>query len=301
MQTTLPIITFIVVSSLGICTFLFYEAKKKRKWIVKRLQPSRRKDRKPDSATLFRRALLALGSRIAPSNEKELSQIRKQLSYAGYRHVSAPHLYFGVRTFLSLSLAILSILFLAFFSSIDLGNLFLTFFLAAIGYYLPQIILKSKIKARSNKIFKELPDVLDLLVICTEAGLGFEMALFRVSKELKDVAPVLSKEFAQYFFETRGGVARNEALANLKHRNNSKGLESVIDVVIQSMRFGTDVATALRVHSEAMRTERQQIAEEKGAKIAVKLTLPLVLLVLPALLIVILGPAILRIIGHFSG
>lgn len=301
MQTILPIITFIVVSALGICASLFYEAKRKRRWIAERFHVSGRKGRKPDSATLFMRALLALGSRTAPSNERELSQIRKELSYAGYRHASAPHLYFGVRTFLSLSLAILSVLSLALFGSIDLRNLLLTVFPAAIGYYLPQIILKSKIKARNKKIFRELPDTLDLLVICTEAGLGFEMALFRVSKELKDVAPVLSREFAQYFFETRGGVARNEALANLKNRNDSAGLESVIDVVIQSMRFGTDVAEALRVHSEAMRTERQQIAEEKGAKIAVKLTLPLVLLVLPALLIIILGPAVLKMVAYFSG
>lgn len=301
MQTILPIITFVALSALGICASLFYEAGRKRRWIAERLQPSGRKGRKPDSATLFMQALLALGSRTAPSKEGDLLQLKKELSYAGYRHASAPHLYFGVRTFLALSLAILSVLSLALFGSIDLRNLLLTVFPAAIGYYLPQIILKSKIKARSNKIFRELPDTLDLLVICTEAGLGFEMALFRVSKELKDVAPVLSREFAQYFFETRGGVARNEALANLKHRNNSKGLESVIDVVIQSMRFGTDVAEALRVHSEAMRTERQQIAEEKGAKIAVKLTLPLVLLVLPALLIIILGPAVLKIVAHFSG
>ena len=160
--------------------------------------------------------------------------------------------------------------------------------------YLPPVILRSKVKSRNKKIFRELPDTLDLLIICIEAGLGFEMALFRVSKELKDVAPVLSKEFVQYFFETRGGVARNEALDNLKARNGGFGLKAVIDVVIQSIRFGTDITHALRVHSDSMRTERRQIAEEKGAKVAVKLTFPMILFILPVLLIIILGLAITK-------
>jgi tight adherence protein C len=301
MQTFLPVLTFIAVSVLGISAFIVYETRRNRRWIGKRLRFSQEKSRVTDTANLFLRVLLALGSHTAPTNKKELSKVRKELSYAGYRGSSDAYFYYGIRALSALGLAIVSLLFLALFSNIGLRNLLLTFLPAGIGYYLPQIILKAKIKARNKKIFRELPDTLDLLVICIEAGLGFEMALFRVSKELKDVAPVLSKEFAQYFFETRGGVSRNEALVNLKNRNDSEGLRSVIDVVIQSFRFGTDVASALRVHSESMRTERRQIAEEKGAKVAVKLTLPLVLLILPALLIIILGPAILRLIGHFSG
>ena len=126
------------------------------------------------------------------------------------------------------------------------------------------------------------------------------MALLRVSEELGEIAPVLSKEFAHYFYETQTGIPREQALTNLKERNGEQGLKSVTDVFIQSVKFGTDIAKPLRVHSDALRTERRQLAEEKGAKISAKLTLPLMLLVLPALLIVVVGPAVINIIEHLS-
>ena len=301
MESLFPTITFVAVSLIGVLSYLFYESKQKRRWIVERLRPPGIGARGADSINVFQRMLLGLGARTAPSGERELTKIKRELSYAGYRKPSAPHVYFGIRTFLALGMAAVSMSLVAIFGSLNIRSLLLIVLPTAIGYYLPQMVLRSKIKNRKKKIFRELPDTLDLLVICTEAGLGFEMALFRVSKELKDVAPVLSKEFAQYFFETRGGVARNRALLNLVDRNDSPGLRSVVEVVIQSMKYGADVAEALRIHSEAMRTERRQIAEEKGAKIGVKLTLPMVLLVLPALLIIVLGPAILKMAGYFSG
>lgn len=296
----LPIITFSFLSILGISAYLFYENRKSKRWIKRRLRPSREKRPKSGSANLVLKTLMAVGVRSAPSDEKKLAQITQDLSYAGYRGASAAYQYIGLRTLLALSLAVIFLLLMAIFDGFDLRNLLLMVLAMAVGYYAPRIVLKTKIKTRNKKIFRELPDTLDLLIICVEAGLGFEMALYRVSKELKEVAPVLSKEFAQYFFETRGGVARNEALVNLKKRNDSAGLHAMVDVVIQSLRFGTDISAALRVHSESMKTERQQIAEEKGAKVAVKLTLPMVILILPALLIIILGPALLRLIRHFN-
>ena len=195
MQTILPIITFIAISGIFIFFYLHYEAGKKNAWIKTRLLSSWNRAGVVETRPLPKRILLSLGSYIVPSKEQELSQIREKLSYAGYRDGDALDIYFGIRVFMALSLSILFVLLLVISGRSGLVNIFLTTFPLAIGYYLPPVILRSKVKSRNKKIFRELPDTLDLLVICIEAGLGFEMALFRVSKELKDVAPVLSKEF----------------------------------------------------------------------------------------------------------
>ncbi len=300
MQTLLPKLIFLAIFIVVMLIFIFHEKKNNSKWIRERFHPSIVKQGEKKEIAWWQKLLVDLGNRTAPTNQTAKMQAKKQLSYAGYRSGFALEIYFGIRAVLPLGAAFICILYLILKGNIDLRLLYLSFLVIVSGYYLPLIILKSKIKTRKSEIFKELPNTLDLLVLCSEAGLGFEMALMRVSKELKDVAPILSKEFTQYFFETRGGVARNEALENMKKRNDSPGLGAVVDVALQSMRFGTNIASALRVHSEFMRTERFQIAEEKGAKIAVKLTLPLVFLVLPALLIIVLGPAILQLLEYFA-
>ena len=302
MQTWLPIITFLGVSVLLISLYLLYERREKKTWIKKRLQPSGKKEGiKLNPKTILNKILLMLGSFAMPSGKEDRSGIRKKLLYAGYRDDSVLQLYSGLRILFSLVFGGFFFLIQVLMGRTTLADLLLTAIPLAVGYYLPQVMLKFQVQSRNMKIFIELPDTLDLLVVCIEAGLGFEMALYRVSGELKDVAPVLSKEFAQYFFETRSGMPRGQTLIRMKERNGDPGFHAVIDVIIQSFKFGTDIAGALRVHSEAMRTERQQIAEEKGAKVAAKLTLPLVLLILPVLLIVMLGPAMIRLLTYFSG
>lgn len=302
MLTLIPIITFLAISVLLISCYFFYERREKNAWIRARIQPAgKKKEIKLNPKTMLNKILLQLGSFAMPSGEEERSEIKKKLLHAGYKNDSALQLYFGIRIICSLTLGCLFLLIQIIREKTALMDLFLTVIPLALGYYLPQIILRSQVQSRNRTIFVELPDTLDLLVICIEAGLGFEMALYRVSKELKDVTPVLGKEFAQYFFETRTGMPRNQALIRLKERNGEPGFHAVIDVILQSFKFGTDIADALRVHSEAMRTERRQIAEEKGAKVAAKLTLPLVLLILPVLLIVLLGPAIIKLLANFSG
>ena len=299
MQIIISITVFSVVFTSGLFGLRFYEKKKNREQVFRRLRFSKEKRESDTSENSFSRFLASLGKYAVPENEGKISDIKRQLSYAGYRGHLVAEQYYGILILSTLSLAATAVLFLATFGGFEPRGILVALLLVAAGYYSPRILLSSRIKERNKKIFRELPDALDLLILCIGAGLGFEAALFRVSRELKDVAPVLSREFSQYFFETRSGVARQEALVNLKERNDSAGLRAVADVVIQSVRFGTDAASALRVHSESMRTERRQIAEEKGAKIAVKLTIPLMLLIMPALLIVILGPAALRLMASF--
>ncbi len=298
MQIIIAITVFGVVFASGLFGLRSYEKRKNREQVYNRLRFSREHRGADVSESFFSRLPVSLGKYAVPENEGKISDIKRQLSYAGYRGSSAVEKYYGSIILTTLGFTAIGILIVVALGWFGGRGILVVLMLVAVGYYAPRILLSSRIKERNKSIFRELPDALDLLILCVGAGLGFEAALFRVSRELKGVAPVLSKEFSQYFFETRSGVARQEALVNLKERNDSAGLRAVADVVIQSVRFGTDSASALRVHSESMRTERRQIAEEKGAKIAVKLTIPLILLIIPALLVVILGPAALRLLRY---
>jgi len=171
----------------------------------------------------------------------------------------------------------------------------------AVGYGLPVLLLNIRIRSRQAEIFRELPDALDLVLICLEAGLNFDTALYRVSQELIHLSPVLSAEFGQYFLEIQSGLPRRTVLQHLAKRNGVENLTAVVGILLQSIRFGTNIADSLRVHIQSMRTQRRQIAEEAGAKISTRLTFPMVLLILPALFIIILGPAILNVFEKFKG
>ena len=292
--------TFIAVFGFFIFLYSYYVSRAKKIWIQERFLSSREK-KANTPADLFKDLLIKLSSLAMPKHEKDLLKTKQNLVYANYRNDSDISIYFGVRTLLTILFSLLFVLLLIITGKADSKHLIQTIFPLAAGYYLPVYILSATVKNRNKKIFRELPDMIDLLIICIEAGLGFEAALLRISTELEQTAPVLSSEFARYFFESKSGLPRNRALANLKERNSEDGLRSVVDVLMQSVRFGTDIAAALRVHSKDMRVRRRQIAEEKGAKVATKLTLPLIVLILPVLLIIILGPAAVQLFYRMSG
>jgi tight adherence protein C len=239
--------------------------------------------------------LAPLGRIAAPRDPEELARVSRTIRRAGHRsgRHSAVRLYYGVRALAALLAGALYVLTTAAAGGIGAKTALHAFVPLAVGYYLPAAILRQQAAARSEKIMKELPDALDLLKICIEAGLSLDSGLHRVSRELRDIAPILSKELAQYFLEIQSGLPRRQVLGNLAERNQVNSLSGVVNVFIQSSRLGTDIAEALRVYSTSLRTERRQVAEELGAKVAVKLTLPMILLILPALLIVILGPAMI--------
>jgi tight adherence protein C len=180
------------------------------------------------------------------------------------------------------------------------GLFFFLYLGAAAGYFLPNFFLRAAVKFRKEKVFRELPDALDLSLVCLDAGLSFNKGLERVSKELRGLTPILSEEFGHYFYEVESGLSRLTALDNLAKRNGVEPLTSVMNVLIQSARLGTDIVEALRVYSESLRTERMQIAEEKAAKISTKMTIPMVLFILPALILVVTGPALIRLIQGFK-
>lgn len=235
-----------------------------------------------------------LGALAVPQKKEELDAAREKLMHAGYLHPEAVTIFYGIRLGTGLAFTAASLFWALVTGSFSSRSALLLLIPFALGYFLPALVLKRKIRYRQKCIFRELPDTLDLLAVCLKAGLGFDVSLYRVCRELSSLAPVLSNEFGLYFLEIKGGLPRETALKNLEQRNPSKSLRNVVTVLLQSARAGTDMATALKVYTDAMRTERRQKAEEQAGQLAAKMTLPLVAFILPALVIVVLGPSIIN-------
>jgi len=300
---TVEFITFLLITGSVMYGYYYLEEKYKRSVIMKRLFGSRAAAgvyEKRRMNTDFKKTLTSFGLIAMPKSEEEVAGIRKLLGYAGYRFHSAVVIFFGLKLLLAIICGGLYLLVALLAGKLELRGLLFVFFPIAAGYYLPAFLLKKKVAARHRKIFQELPDILDLLLICMEAGLSFDMALDRVSKELSSIAPVLSGELGRYFLEIKGGLPRKQVLTNLADRNGEKNLISVVHVLIQSANFGTDITEAIRIYSDSLRTERKQLAEERGAKISTKLTFPTILLILPALMLIILGPAIINLMERMK-
>jgi len=227
-------------------------------------------------------------SKALPLSPADVSRTRAWLIQAGYRDASHVTYYFGARTLL----ALVGLGLVALFSGFD--NPLLLVGVPAFGFFIPRFMLKRMIKARQMRITLGLPDALDLTVICVEAGLALDQALLRVGTELQYAHPDLSEEFHLLNLELRAGKPRSEALRNLVDRTGVDDVRSLVGTLIQTDRFGTSVAQALRVHSDSLRTERRQRAEEQAAKTTIKMVPPLVIFVLPSIIIVTIGPALIQ-------
>jgi tight adherence protein C len=239
-------------------------------------------------------ALLGIVKRVgekAPRSPKELGALRLRLVQAGYRRDEAMTIFFGVRIVFALGL------FLLFSTSIIVKpNILLALGGLALGYILPGMVLARMAKRRIHRIRLSLADALDLMVVSVEAGLGLDQALQRVGQELAFAYPDLSDELRLVNLELRAGKARAEALRNLADRSGVDDLNSLVTMLIQTDKFGTSVAQALRVYSETLRTKRRQRAEEAAAKTGVKMVFPLVFCIFPAIWVVTIGPAAIKFI-----
>jgi tight adherence protein C len=251
--------------------------------------------------TPWMRTAQRLGQAAVPKEESTVEEIRRLLSHGGFRDPRSVTVYFGIRIGALLVFGAVYLFFALVTGHLGWTDTVVVFLPMATGYYLPAMLLQIRIRSRQREIFRELPDALDLVLICLEAGLSFDLALYRVSRELAKVSPVMAEEFAQYFLEIQSGLPRKAVLDNLAKRNGVESLTSVVGVLVQSIRFGTNIAEALRVHIRSMRTRRRQMAEEQGAKLSTRLTFPMVMLILPALFIVILGPALINIAERIQG
>jgi tight adherence protein C len=245
---------------------------------------------KPQMRERLEQALDPL-SRALPLSPSEASRTRAWLMQAGYRESRHLTAYFGLRALgalLGLALVVLT--------GIGLSSPLLLVGIPAVGFFLPRFLLKRKMKERQMRIRLGLADALDLTVICVEAGLSLDQALLRVGEDLRHVHPDLSDEFHLVNLEMRAGKPRPEALRNLVARTGVEDIKALVAVLVQTDRFGTSIAQALRVHSDSLRTERRQRAEEQAAKTTIKLVIPLVVFVLPSVIFVTLGPAVIQLI-----
>jgi tight adherence protein C len=237
-------------------------------------------------------------SRAIPLSPADVSRTRVWLIQAGFREAIHVNYYFGAR----MLMAAIGFVGVALFSGFD--NVFLLAGIPGLGFFLPRFILKRMIRDRQQRIRIGLPDALDLTVICVEAGLALDQALMRVGQDLHHAHPDLSDEFHLVNLEMRAGKPRAEALRNLVERTGVDDIRSLVGTLIQTDRFGTSVAQALRVHSDSLRTERRQRAEEQAAKTTIKMVPPLVVFVLPSIMFVTIGPAVIDLIrqlGPISG
>jgi tight adherence protein C len=232
-----------------------------------------------------------------PEEGWERSPLRTKFINAGWRGSSAPTLYFAAKTALSLGIpALLALLLVG--SMTDARNSFMLvlFFSAAVGYYLPNIVLSRTASRRQRDIFENIPDALDLMTVCVEAGLSMERALTKVAAEIDVKSVVLAQELQLVLMEMRAGFSKEKALRNFALRSGVEDVDTLVAMLIQAERFGTGMGDSLRVHADSLRHKRTLLAEEMAAKIGLKLLFPLIFCMFPSLILVLMGPAGIRIV-----
>lgn len=229
------------------------------------------------------------------------AQLRELLVHAGYREAGAMAIYWGARVGLLVGLGIGLFLLVKAVGGDMPRALIAGGWGAALGWVGPAVHVGRRARNRQKEIQRTLPDALDLMIVCVEAGLALNQALVRVATEIRHVSRLTNEEFSLVNYEIRAGVPRDEALRNLAERTGVADVRSLVAMLIQTDRFGTSIAQALRVHSDTLRTKRRQRAEEAAAKTTIKLVFPLALCIFPALFVVILGPALVQIYRTLIG
>ena len=237
-----------------------------------------------------------------PESGWQDSEVRLRFIRAGLRNPNAARYFYAVKSFLTLILPTILLLGMSLFGShLTLVAKFSYVVLcAASGYYLPDMFIRSRTSNRQQEMQQALPDLIDLLVICTESGLGMDAAINRVAKEAVGSSVALAEEFHLVALEIRAGAGRTTALKNMALRTNLEDLNGFVSMLVQADKFGTSLAESLRIQSDVMRVKRMQRAEEIAAKVPVKMLMPLIFFIFPALMIVLIGPAFLQ-IGQVFG
>ncbi len=230
---------------------------------------------------------------VVPKSPKEMSALRRRLAAAGYRSTGAAVAYATSEMMLPVLFAAASLMFFGF------TRWYYALFAAAFGFVTPSIWLGRQTAQRQKQIRNGLPDALDLMIVCIESGSSIDQAIIKTTDELDISHPALAEEMRLITTEMRAGKPRLEAFKNFASRTKVDDVRSLVAMLIQTDRFGTSVAQALRTHAEVSRTKRRQAAEERAAKIGVKLVFPLVFCLFPSLYIAILGPAVVQYLTEF--
>jgi tight adherence protein C len=242
----------------------------------------------------FHEILKKIGS-VLPASPKDVTIMQRRLIRAGIRNPNALKLLYGSKVFLGLAMPVAMALAVAGSDAASSNKAMAIAVAAAAGFFGPNQYVNRRVRKRQKQISRGLPNALDLLVVCVESGLGLDQAIVQVSKELESGHPEISEEFAMMSLELKAGKRRVEALRNLGERTAVEDLRKLVAVLIQADRFGTGISQSLRAHSDFMRVQSRQQAEEKAAKLGVKLVFPIFFCILPSLFVVTVGPVVMRI------
>ncbi|MCH7753044.1 MAG: type II secretion system F family protein, partial [Planctomycetes bacterium] len=249
-------------------------------------------------AKVLEKASPALAKPLQPKSSEEFSKTRLRLNQAGFRGETSPEVYWSLKMIGLVVGFVVGGGAMVFTKGLSIDSLTYAGIIAGAMFFLPGIVLYFITKRRQDNIFYGLPDALDLMVVCVEAGLGLDQAMRKVAEEMKKSYRIIAEEFGLCNLQIQMGRARNDVLHDLGVRTGVDDLKALAAILIQADKFGSSVAQALRVQSDSMRTRRSQIAEEKAAKTAVKLIFPLVLFIFPAIFIVLVGPAAITMINE---
>ncbi len=287
---------FLLMASVGFLLFYRQTTLRRLSQVVSRA----------DDTSVLRSLAPAPGSRleklvkpfqeIVPRNSADVSTVQKRLARAGYREPSYINIFYSSKVLVPMALCVVATVTQLYAYS----PLFMYALAAGLGYLAPDFWLNNRISARKMKLSLGLPEALDLLVICVEAGLSVDKATMRTAEELRISQPAIADEMNLVYLEQRAGRPRAEAWKNFGERTDVDTIRSLASILIQADKFGTSVGKTLRTHAEALRTRRRQDAEEKAAKTTVKLTFPLVLFIFPSLFVVTLGPSMIVMLEGFE-
>ena len=307
-ETLLPVALFGMFASLAWWLLNLFAAAKPRSeerldelknpMLRKRAEAAALTKKPANFSKMLATAAPKLARPLQPKTEQEASRIKVRLSQGGFRGEGAPAIFLGfkfgalmVGLFLGGGTLLLT-------KGVNQSSLMNTVLIAGGMFYLPDALLWFVTRSRKDAIFLGLPDALDLMVVCVEAGLGLDQAMRKVIDEMKKSSRIVAEEFGLCNFQMQMGRARVDVLHELGERTGVDDVRSLAAIIIQADKFGSSIAQALRVQSDSMRTRRRQLAEEKAAKTAVKLIFPLVIFIFPAIFVVLVGPAAITIVNE---
>jgi tight adherence protein C len=291
-------VLFVIISALlSVLGFRFWvQPKAALERVMGEVEIAQQTQRHPSLS--FRDLLTKIGN-LVPANPTDVGILQKRLLTAGIRNPRALTVLYGVKGILAVVFTVLSSGVLFGFDMTSEMTIFQIIGSGGFGWAAPNLVVSRMAARRQRSVKRALPNALDMLVICVESGLGLDQALMQVSKELHGAHPEISDEFAVMNLEIRAGKRRAEALHNLGQRTDVDEIKRMVGVLIQADRFGTSISQTLRNFSDYMRVQARQEAEEKAAKIGVKLVFPIFFFILPSLFVVTVGPMIVRVTRDF--
>jgi tight adherence protein C len=308
MNEIIAILIFLAILLIFLAVFLFYRQRKIKGRLIDKINqyaaqasPKAADEDKTGFSGKLRYYFVSLTTKLAPysqpKDETKTTYRRARMTMAGYNKPRASAIFYGLKIILAILFPVLVYLGVILSATV-VGYSFLAFLLVAaalLGFYVPEWWVEMAITRRQRKIQDGFPDALDLMVVCVEAGMGLDQAIKRISDEMQTTHRTISDEFAQMNMEMRAGRSRKDAMRNLAERTGVEDVKTLTTLLIQTDKFGTSIAQALRTLSSSMRIKRRQKAEELAMKLPVKLLFPLILFIFPSLFVIIIGPGVIQI------